>query len=126
MKYKDLYEFLKENISDEEWQECSERKLDMLIRNYIRIGLYRKLFTQAKERIVTGLIAEHRLEDAKEPEYDVAPERWVMSIFDVDETISEKLKDDKRFLRKIEQSIVFDMTASIKDYLKYSAYGKAA
>ena len=46
-------------------------------------------------------------------------------MFDVDENISSKVILDSRFKKDNEKTLVFDLTVSIKDYLKYKAYGKA-
>lgn len=125
MDHKDICEFIKENITEDEWRECSEGMLIELMSEYIHAGIDRNLFTKAKMRILMEVL-DGMEETLNVSRYRVEPERWVVSIFDVDEGISIRLSCDERFKKKIERTIVFDMTASIRDYLKYRAYGKAA
>lgn len=125
MSYKDIYTFIRENITEEEWSQCNEELLNVLIMEYFMAGFDKKLFTKAKKRIAEGVLSEISDESRTESDYRVMPERWVTSIFDVDENISSKVILDNRFKKDIEKTLVFDMTVSIKDYLKYKAYGKA-
>ena len=125
MSYKDIYTFIRENITEEEWSQCNEELLNMLIMEYFMAGFDKKLFTKAKKRIVKGVLSEISNENLRECDYRVTPERWVTSMFDVDENISSKVILDSRFKKDNEKTLVFDLTVSIKDYLKYKAYGKA-
>lgn len=125
MSYKDIYTFIRENITEEEWSQCNEELLNVLIMEYFMAGFDKKLFTKAKKRIAEGVLSEISDESHTESDYRVMPERWVTSMFDVDENISSKVILDNRFKKDIEKTLVFDMTVSIKDYLKYKAYGKA-
>lgn len=125
MSYKDIYTFIRENITEEEWSQCNEELLNVLIMEYFMAGFDKKLFTKAKKRIAEGVLGEISDESRTESDYRVMPERWVTSMFDVDENISSKVILDNRFKKDIEKTLVFDMTVSIKDYLKYKAYGKA-
>ena len=88
-------------------------------------GFDKKLFTKSKKRIVKGVLSEISNENLRECDYRVTPERWVTSMFDVDENISSKVILDSRFKKDNEKTLVFDLTVSIKDYLKYKVYGKA-
>lgn len=125
MSYKDIYTFIRENITEEEWSQCNEELLNVLIMEYFMAGFDKKLFTKAKKRIVKGVLSEISNENLRECDYRVTPERWVTSMFDVDENISSKVILDSRFKKDNEKTLVFDLTVSIKDYLKYKAYGKA-
>lgn len=125
MSYKDIYTFIRENITEEEWSQCNEELLNVLIMEYFMAGFDKKLFTKAKKRIVKGVLSEISNENLRECDYRVTPERWVTSMFDVDENISSKVILDRRFKKDNEKTLVFDLTVSIKDYLKYKAYGKA-
>lgn len=125
MSYKDIYTFIRENITEEEWSQCNEELLNVLIMEYFMAGFDKKLFTKAKKRIVKGVLSEISNEYLRECDYRVTPERWVTSMFDVDENISSKVILDSRFKKDNEKTLVFDLTVSIKDYLKYKAYGKA-
>lgn len=125
MSYKDIYTFIRENITEEEWSQCNEELLNMLIMEYFMAGFDKKLFTKAKKRIAKGVLSEISDENLRECDYRVTPERWVTSMFDVDENISSKVILDSRFKKDNEKTLVFDLTVSIKDYLKYKAYGKA-
>ena len=125
MSYKDIYTFIRENITEEEWSQCNEELLNVLIMEYFIAGFDKKLFTKAKKRIVKGVLSEISNEYLRECDYRVTPERWVTSMFDVDENISSKVILDSRFKKDNEKTLVFDLTVSIKDYLKYKAYGKA-
>ena len=125
MGYKDIYTFIRENITEEEWSQCNEELLNVLIMEYFMAGFDKKLFTKAKKRIVKGVLSEISNENLRECDYRVTPERWVTSMCDVDENISSKVILDSRFKKDNEKTLVFDLTVSIKDYLKYKAYGKA-
>lgn len=125
MSYKDIYTFIRENITEEEWSQCNEELLNVLIMEYFMAGFDKKLFTKAKKRIAKGVLSEISDENLRECDYRVTPERWVTSMFDVDENISSKVILDSRFKKDNEKTLVFDLTVSIKDYLKYKAYGKA-
>ena len=125
MSYKDIYTFIRENITEEEWSQCNEELLNVLIMEYFMAGFDKKLFTKAKKRIVKGVLSEISNENLRECDYRVTPERWVTSMFDVDENISSKVILDSRFKKDNEKTLVFDLTVSVKDYLKYKAYGKA-
>ena len=127
MSYRDIFEFIRENIPEDECTVCNDEMLRDLIREYIDAGFETKMFTKAKERIIKSILEEMKSEENLAFVYGIVPERWVFSRFDVDDVgINRNLYVDNRFKKKIERTLVFDMTASIRDYLRYSAYGKAA
>ena len=107
MSYKDIYTFIRENITEEEWSQCNEELLNVLIMEYFMAGFDKKLFTKAKKRIVKGVLSEISNENLRECDYRVTPERWVTSMFDVDENISSKVILDSRFKKDNEKTLVF-------------------